>query len=84
MHSDKLLEVVLDQIQQDIKDGDVTSLFDMLEYIDHDTLVGFLSYRDLPPDTQVMVWQDGERSSIDSVDWWTDDCVDFNVKGERQ
>jgi hypothetical protein len=39
---------------------------------------------DLPPDTQVMVWQDGERSSIDSVDWWTDDCVDFNVKGERQ
>jgi hypothetical protein len=44
MHSDKLLEVVLDQIQQDIKDGDVTSLFDMLEYIDHDTLVGFLSY----------------------------------------
>ena len=44
MHNDKLLEVVLDQIQQDIKDGDVTSLFDMLEIIDHDTLVGFLSY----------------------------------------
>jgi hypothetical protein len=44
MHSDKLLEVVLDQIQQDIKDGDVTSLFDMLEIIDRDTLVGFLSY----------------------------------------
>lgn len=44
MHSDKLLEVVLDQIQQDIKDGDVTAFFDMLEYIDHDTLVGFLSY----------------------------------------
>jgi hypothetical protein len=39
---------------------------------------------DLPPDAQVMVWQDGERSSIDSVDWWTDDCVDFNVKGEDQ
>jgi hypothetical protein len=29
-----------------------------------------------------MVWQDGERSSIESIDWWTDDCVDFNVKGE--
>ena len=43
MHNDKLLEVVLDQIQQDIKDGDVTSLFDMLEIIDRDTLVGFLS-----------------------------------------
>ena len=40
---------------------------------------------DLPPDAQVMVWQDGERSSIDSVDWWTSgDCVDLNVKGERQ
>ena len=47
MHSDKLLEVVLDQIQQDIKDGDVTSLFDMLEIIDRDTLVGFLSYHRL-------------------------------------
>lgn len=34
---------------------------------------------DLPPDTQVMVWQDGERLSIDSVDWWTDNCVDLNV-----
>jgi len=43
MHNDKLLEVVLDQIQQDIKDGDVEPLFDMLEIIDHDTLVGFLS-----------------------------------------
>ena len=37
---------------------------------------------DLPPDAQVMVWQDAERSSIDSVDWWTDDCVDLNIKGE--
>jgi hypothetical protein len=38
--------------------------------------------QDLPPDAQVMVWQDGERLSIDSVDWWTDDCVDLNIKGE--
>ena len=38
---------------------------------------------DLPPDTQVMVWQDGERSVIESVDWWTDNCVDLNV-GEQQ
>jgi hypothetical protein len=37
---------------------------------------------DLPPDAQVMVWQDGERLAIDSADWWTDDCVDFNVKGD--
>jgi hypothetical protein len=35
---------------------------------------------DLPPDTQVMVWQDGERSAIESIDWWTDGCVDFNAK----
>jgi hypothetical protein len=35
---------------------------------------------ELPPDAEVMVWQDGERSSIDSVDWWTDGCVDFNAK----
>jgi hypothetical protein len=37
---------------------------------------------DLPPDAEVMVWQDGERSSIESVDWWNDGCVDFNAKGE--
>ena len=35
---------------------------------------------ELPPDAEVMVWQDGERSSIDSVDCWTDCCVDFNAK----
>ena len=34
---------------------------------------------DLPPDAQVMIWQDGERSSIDSVDWWTDGHVDLNT-----
>ncbi len=38
----------------------------------------------LPPDTEVMLWQDGERSAFESIDWWTDGCVDFNVKGERQ
>lgn len=35
---------------------------------------------DLPPDTEVMVWQDGERSDIESIDWWTDGYVDFNAK----
>ena len=59
-----------DDYQQEEKNMIVSELLKLLE--------------DLPPDTQVMVWQDGERSSIDSVDWWTDDCVDFNVKGERQ
>ena len=34
---------------------------------------------DLPPDTEVMVWQDGERSSIESIDCWTDGHVDLNT-----
>jgi hypothetical protein len=38
---------------------------------------------DLPPDTEVMVWQGGERSSIESIDWWTENCVDLNV-GKQQ
>jgi len=38
---------------------------------------------DLPPDTEVTVWQDGERSVIESVDWWADNCVDLNV-GKQQ
>ena len=38
---------------------------------------------DLPTDAEVMVWKDGERLSIESVDWWTDYCVDFNVKIEQ-
>jgi len=50
MHSDKLLELVLDQIQQDIRDGNVAYLFDILENIDRDTLVGFLSYSRLEGD----------------------------------
>ncbi len=35
---------------------------------------------DLPPDTEVMMWQDGERAAIESIDWWTEGCVDFNAK----
>lgn len=38
--------------------------------------------KDIPPDTEVTVWQNGERSSIESVDWWDDGCVDLNVEGE--
>lgn len=43
MHKEALLDIVLDQIQQDLKDGDVTALFEMLEELDHHALVEFLS-----------------------------------------
>lgn len=38
---------------------------------------------DIPPDAEVMLWQDGERSSIESVDWWDDGTVDLNAKGSQ-
>ena len=43
MHKEALLDIVMDQIQQDLKDGDVTALFEMLEELDHASLVEFLS-----------------------------------------
>ena len=43
MHKEALLDIVMDQIQQDLKDGDVTALFEMLKELDHATLMGFLS-----------------------------------------
>ena len=42
-HDDALLEMVLEQIQQDVNDGDVTALFDMLGYIPKDALICYLS-----------------------------------------
>tara|TARA_R110002153_G_scaffold51805_5_gene145461 strand:+ start:416 stop:592 length:177 start_codon:yes stop_codon:yes gene_type:complete len=43
MHKEALLDIVLDQIQQDLKDGYTSSLLELLEEIDNATLVGFLS-----------------------------------------
>lgn len=42
-HDDALLELVLEQIQQDVNDGDVTALFDMLEHIPKNLLISYLS-----------------------------------------
>lgn len=42
-HDDDLLELVLDQIQQDINDGDVSAVCDMFGHIPRDILIGFLS-----------------------------------------
>ena len=42
-HDDALLELVLDQIQQDVNDGDVTALFDMFGSIPREDLISYLS-----------------------------------------
>ena len=42
-HDDDLLELVLDQIQQDINDGDISAVCDMFGHIPRDILIGFLS-----------------------------------------
>ena len=43
MHKEALLDIVLDQIQQDLKDGDTSALLGLFDEIDNATLVGFLS-----------------------------------------
>ena len=43
MHKETLLDIILDQIQQDLKDGDTYALFDMLEEVSHDSLMVYLS-----------------------------------------
>lgn len=43
MHNDKLLNLVVEQILQDINDGDVTAVFDMLDVVDRDRLINYLS-----------------------------------------
>tara|TARA_R110000803_G_scaffold1062_1_gene3639 strand:- start:207 stop:383 length:177 start_codon:yes stop_codon:yes gene_type:complete len=43
MHKEALLDMVLDQLQQDLKDGYTSALLELLEEIDNATLVGFLS-----------------------------------------
>ena len=42
-HDDDLLELVLDQMQQDINDGDVSAVCDMFGHMPGDILIGFLS-----------------------------------------
>ena len=43
MHNDKLLNLVIEQVLQDINDGDVTAIFDMLDMVDRERLINYLS-----------------------------------------
>lgn len=43
MHNDKLLDLVIEQVLQDINDGDVTAIFDMLDMVDRERLINYLS-----------------------------------------
>lgn len=36
--------------------------------------------KDLPPDTTVYVWNDGDRYVIETVDNWDEGHVDLNIK----
>ena len=42
LDDDDLFELVLDQIQQDINDGDVSAVLEMFGHIPRDILIGFL------------------------------------------
>lgn len=44
-HNDKLLELVTEQVQVDIGNGDVSSLWDMLDIIPRDRLLSYLGIR---------------------------------------
>ena len=47
MYNEKLMSLVIDQIYDDTEIGrsDITALIELLEGIDHDKLVGYLSYK---------------------------------------
>ena len=47
MYNEKLMALVIDQINDDTEVGqpDMTALIELLEGIDHDKLVGYLSYK---------------------------------------
>ena len=43
MHNDKLLDLVVEQVLQDVNDGDFTAIFDMLDVLDRERLINYLS-----------------------------------------
>lgn len=43
MHNDELLDLVAEQIVSDINEGDVTSIFDMLDTFSREYLIDYLS-----------------------------------------
>ena len=43
MHNDELLDLVAEQIVSDINEGDVSSIFDMLDTFSREYLIDYLS-----------------------------------------
>ena len=43
MHSDDFLDIVADQVLQDVSDGDITALFELLDALPREVLIGYLS-----------------------------------------
>jgi uncharacterized protein YaaR (DUF327 family) len=43
MHNDKLLDLVVEQVLQDVNDGDFTAIFDILDVVDRERLINYLS-----------------------------------------
>ena len=43
MHSDDFLDLVADQVLDDVSNGDITALFEILDALPRDLLIGYLS-----------------------------------------
>jgi len=43
MHSDDFLDLVADQVLDDVADGDITALFEILDALPREVLIGYLS-----------------------------------------
>lgn len=43
MHADEFLDLVADQVLDDVHTGDLTALFEILDKIPRDALIGYLS-----------------------------------------
>lgn len=43
MHADEFLDLVADQVLDDVNDGDITALFELLDALPRDVLIGYLS-----------------------------------------
>ena len=66
-HDDALLELVLEQIQQDVNDGDVTALFDMLGYIPKDALICYLSMSRQEEGVSKGMFTDAEINNVTNI-----------------
>ena len=43
MHSDDFLDLVADQVLDDVSNGDITALFEILDALPRELLIGYLS-----------------------------------------